>query len=101
MSFNLVPYRRKAFEVLAAEVTAETMSEIADWCEGEVRHTAEGTPFIKVNVHRPLMTRQTRAFAGDWVLFAGKGYKVYTRKAFENSFEPVPENSRKTSSERR
>lgn len=86
MSLTLETYQRKPFEVLAAQVTEENMLDVADWCEGEIRTTAENTRFIKVHVAHPLMARQTRAFVGDWVLFAGRGYKVYTSKAFTNSF---------------
>lgn len=89
MSFTLESYRRKPFEVLAVQVTEDNMADVSEWCEGEIHQTAKGVSFIKVNVSRPTMVRQTRAFVGDWILFAGRGYKVYTIKAFENSFEKV------------
>lgn len=82
-------YARKPFEVDAVQVTAENMEEVAQWCEGEV--TSEGdAKFVKVNVVQVLNERQTKAFVGDWVLFARNGYKVYTEKAFKKSFELVP-----------
>lgn len=87
MDFKLEPYTRKPFEVLAVQITETNMNDVADWCDGEIRNTADGTPFIKVKVERPAMTRQTRGFAGDWLLYAGKGFKVYTPKAFEASFQ--------------
>lgn len=85
---SVVPelYLRKPFEVEAVQVTEENITDVADWCDGEIRHTADRQPFVKVQVHRPLTTRQTRAFVGDWVLFAGRSYKVYTAKAFEGAF---------------
>lgn len=77
---------RKAFEVDAVRVTAENMDEVSQWCQGEV--VTEGdTKFIRVRVARVLNERQTKAFVGDWVLFAGTGYKVYTAKAFSKSFD--------------
>jgi hypothetical protein len=82
-------YKRKPFEVEAVQVTEDNLEDVADWCDGEVRYTASRTPFVKVNVQRPLSTGQTRAFAGDWVLYAGRGFKVYTTRAFESNFEPV------------
>lgn len=85
----LESYRRKPFEVLAVQVTEENMAEVSEWCNGEILKTGKGTPFIKVPVVRPSMVRQTRAFAGDWILYSGRGHKVYTVKAFENSFEKV------------
>ena len=82
-------YTRKSFDVDAVQVTAENMSEVADWCNGTIVENEQGN-YIKVKIHRPLSERQTRAFAGDWVLFAQNGFKVYTPKAFENGFVLVP-----------
>lgn len=86
---SVVPtrYVRKPFEVEAVQVTTENMTDVADWCDGNIRHTAENAPFVKVEVHKPLTSRQTRAFVGDWVLFANRGFKVYTDKAFQSSFQ--------------
>lgn len=91
MSVTPEIYVRKPFNVEAVQVTEENLQEIADWCNGELRQTADGTPFVKVDVQRPLSTRQTRGFVGDWILFAGRGFKVYTQKAFEGSFEKQKE----------
>lgn len=79
-------FGRKPFYVDAIRVTESNMTEIAEWAQGEVQTDSEGT-FVKVHVHRPLNERQTRAFAGDWVLYAGTGFKVYTNKAFYACFE--------------
>jgi len=74
------------------------MEEVAEWCKGEVRteeHTnsAKGRTtidrFIKVRVHRPLNERQTKAYVGDHILYAGTSFKVYTNKAFTSNFDPV------------
>lgn len=83
---------RKPFDIEAIRVTEDNINEVAAWCDGRVLKD-EGkkeSPFIKVRVHHPLTQRQTKAFVGDWVLYAGKGYKVYTNTAFERSFDPVP-----------
>lgn len=87
-NLETVEYVRRPFEVTAVQVTDNNLAEVADWCEGEVRETAEGTKFVKVKVYRPMNSRQTRAFIGDWVLYSGRAYKVYTVKAFEQSFMP-------------
>lgn len=83
-------YVRKPFEVEAVQVTQENMGEVAKWCMGDVRYKAGPerniTRYVKVRVHRPLNARQTEAFVGDWVLYAHRGYKVYTEKAFEDNF---------------
>lgn len=95
---SVVPelYVRKPFEVEAVQVTEDNIGDVADWCDGELRSTAENISFVKVKVHRPLTTRQTRAFVGDWILYAGRGFKVYTTKAFEASFEKSDEDDGRT-----
>lgn len=79
-------YVRKPFLIDAAQVTPENIQEIAKWVDGEIRSDDLGQ-YVKVRVHRPLNDRQTKAYVGDHVLYAGTGYKVYTPKAFANSFE--------------
>jgi hypothetical protein len=100
MSIETKGYSRKPFHVDAVQVTEENMEEVAAWCKGEIR-TSKKTirndeneiterkeiPFIKVEVHRPLNDRQTKAYAGDWVLLSDAGFKVYTQRAFDNAFE--------------
>ena len=83
-------YTRKTFDVDAVQVTAENMAEVAEWCSGKLGQDDKDQAFIKVKIHRPLSERQTRAYVGDWVLFAQNGFKVYTPKAFENGFVLVP-----------
>ena len=80
-------YNRKPFTVDAIQVTAENMAQVSEWCNGDIREAKEGQPYIKVRVARPLNERQTRAFSGDWVLYAGTGYKVYTNDAFKKCFD--------------
>lgn len=85
----IAKYVRKPFEVEAVLVTEENMTKAAAWCEGDIRETTEGVKYIKVQVYRPANVRQTRAFAGDWILQSGKDYfKVFMQKPFESSFEP-------------
>lgn len=83
---DISTYLRKPFEVQAVQVTEDNIYDIAKWCSGEIM-SEDGKRFIKVRVERVLNERQTRAFAGDWVLFAGKSFKVYTDKAFKTSFD--------------
>ena len=89
-------FTRKPFEVDAMQITADNMAEVAKWCDGEIRNADDGAQFIKVRVQNPMTERQTRGFVGDWILYSGRGYKVYTEKAFRNSFErpsnTTPEN---------
>lgn len=82
-------YNRKVFTVEAVRVTDENMSEVAKWAKGviEVERTDNGSKkFIRINVHRPINDKQSKAFIGDWVLRTKNGFKVYINKAFVNSF---------------
>lgn len=95
MTLHLDEYVRKPFVVQAARVTAENIDEVATWCGGKVKSEpnagggVEGDVyFIKVDVKRPLDDRQTRAYIGDYVLSAGRSFKVYTEHAFKKSFDP-------------
>lgn len=90
--FKVTRYARKPFLVDAALVTAGNIEEVAKWCRGEVI-VDENTrrKYIKVDVVRPLNEKQTMAFIGDWVLFAGTSFKVYSSKAFAQVFDPVSE----------
>lgn len=92
-------FARRPFFVDAIQVTAENLDAVAAWCMGETRTTEQTAEekYVKVRVHRPLTERQTKAFVGDWVLYAGTGFKVYTPKAFEKSFEPLGEHAVKLS----
>lgn len=88
-------YTRKPFNVDAIQVTAENMADVAAWCMGEIRQvtqkgTNRSTDYILVRVLRPLTPRQTQAFVGDWILYAGTGYKVYPNEAFLKNFDPYP-----------
>lgn len=90
-------YARKPFLVDAVRVTPENMTAIADWCGGDIEK-AEPIPsmaeprvnyYVKVPVKNPMTERQSKAFIGDWILFANNGFKVYTPKAFDRTFDPV------------
>lgn len=95
MTLKTEKFVRKPFYIDAVQVSDENISEVAEWCQGEIRTTAANNQdgideeYVKVRVHRPLNERQTKAFIGDWVLYAGAGFKVYTSKAFKNSFDLV------------
>jgi hypothetical protein len=83
---KILQYVRKQFPVEAVLVTEENFEEVANWCGGNIKPDAAEGNYIRVHVKHPLNSRQTRAYAGDWVLKAGVSFKVYTAKAFENSF---------------
>lgn len=87
--FKLSKFARKPFYVDAVRVSEDNLEEVAKWCSGEIFTDSMEGRYVKVRVHRPLTDRQTKAFVGDWVLFAGTGFKVYTPKAFDKSFEKV------------
>lgn len=93
MALEINKFARRTFYVEGVLITEENMQEAAKWCHGavnlEVKKDESEVKFIKVNVHRALDERQTRAYVGDMILFAGTGYKVYPLVAFEKTFEPV------------
>lgn len=94
MSVTTVQYIRKPLYVDAVRVTGPNFDEIASWCQGEVQQDevpgkGTGKKFIRVRVHNPKSPRQTKAFVGDWLLYTERGYKVYTNKAFHESFNEV------------
>lgn len=94
MTVQTKKFIRKPFDIEAIRVTDGNLEAVAEWCKGSVETESNGggrfTKFVKVDVHHPLTDRQTQAFVGDWVLFSGKGYKVYTNKAFRENFDPAP-----------
>ena len=92
MTVKIEKFVRKPFFIDAVQVTADNVEAVATWCQGEVRKFKDSKgkvtdEYVKVRVHRPLNERQTKAYVGDWVLYAGSGFKVYTVKAFNSSFE--------------
>jgi hypothetical protein len=79
-------YVRKPVIVDAVQVTEENFKQLAKWCQGEIQ--SDGTmKFIRVRVHTPKNPRQSQAFVGDWILYTDKGYKVYSNRAFTDSFD--------------
>lgn len=84
-------YVRNPIQVEAVQVTDENISEVAQWCDGEVVSENDNpTIFIKMDVKHPWNTRQTKAFVGDWVLSSKTGFKSYTDAAFKKNFsKPV------------
>ena len=82
-------YARKPFYVDVVRVTQENIDDVVLWCRGEQLTDAEEGVYVKVRVHRPQTERQTKAFLGDYILYAGTGFKVYTPRAFDKSFEKV------------
>jgi len=83
---------RKPFYVDAVRVTAGNMPAVCEWSGGEMHATLpeEGLKrYVKVPVEGARNERQTRAYAGDWVLKANGKFKVYTHKAYLNGFDEV------------
>lgn len=83
-------YERKPLKVAVVQVTSENIEEVARWTRGALK-TDDGGKFVEVKVHRPIDDRQTKAYAGDFVLKAPTGFKVYTQTAFAKSFVQVSE----------
>jgi len=98
MAIETTRFIKKPLYVDAVRITAANFDEVVTWCHGEVQEQEvpgkSPKKFIKVRVHNPSPknARQTQAFVGDWILYTERGYKIYTHKAFEASFDEVPEN---------
>lgn len=87
-------YVRKPFHIDAVQVTSENIEEVARWVDSEIRNDRQDGQYVKVRVHNPRNEKQTKAFIGDWVLYAGTGYKVYTDKAFRKDFQQVSDETK-------
>lgn len=102
-----VKFVRRPFEVEAIQVTEENFDAVAEWCQGKIVtvtppeaglfENPETQRHIAVEVARPLSRRQSEAYVGDWVLYAHKGFKVYSNRAFQKNFNEKLEELRVTS----
>lgn len=91
---ELKTYIRKPFPVQGVLVTNENMEELATWCKGEIKtekHRGVEKKFIDVPVKNKILDKQSKAYVGYWLLFGGKGFKVYTNRAFQTCFVPQDE----------
>lgn len=91
MGLQTGTYIRKSFPVEAVQVTEENFEAVATWCGGQIEVKEDGTRYIRVRVHQPLNVEQTHAYVGRWILYARKGYKVFTDRAFRTNFVPGSE----------
>lgn len=94
MDLQTQRFVRKPLFVDAVQVTNENIHEVAKWCQSDVRleRTRKGeAKFIKVRVIGAKNERVTKAYPGDWVLYAGTSYRVYPEKAFHSAFDPATE----------
>ena len=80
-------YKRKAFAVEGVQVTANSFDDAAAWCEGKVTSDDDGRLYVLVPVHKPQHEGQKKAYVGMWILKSPMGFKVYTERAFNNSFD--------------
>jgi hypothetical protein len=93
VTLDIEKFIRKSFPVDAVRVTVDNLEEVAKWCSGEIREdTTEDNPsghskMIWVMVQYPMNDRQSKAYVGDWVLYSGRGYKVYTDRGFRKVFD--------------
>lgn len=94
-------YMRKPLSIQAVQLSAENISQVAAWCNGEIlTYSPVDELACAASIKVPVLqsgrfgggTRDV-ATVGDWVLSSNKGFKVYTKKAFEQSFyEYIAEN---------
>jgi len=89
MSVSTTRYVRKPLYVDAVRITRSNFEKVTQWCHGEIQETDVGKKFIFIDAHNPINPRQTKGFIGDWVLRTNRGYKIYTNKAFSESFDEI------------
>lgn len=94
MTIEFEQFTRKPFAITAVKVTEANMAEVAKWCGGKIVSTfpsrkMQSRKYIQVPVYGAPSNRQTQAFVDDRVTVNGKTFKVYTRNAFEKSFDRV------------
>ena len=86
------PYIRKNFPVVAVQVNAGNMTQIAEWCGGIIKVSPANerypeSEYVFIEAYRPTHDRQTRAYVGDWIVKSEKGYRVFNHRAFKDNFE--------------
>jgi hypothetical protein len=87
---ELTNYVRKPFAVGAIRVTEANFDEVVELTGGHVQHGLKNSrpvKFIEVPVKKVLDVKQKHAYVGDWVLQYQGGWKVYTHRAFRDSFD--------------
>lgn len=89
MALKIQKFQRKPFPVEGVRVTEKNMEAVAEWAGGKIKESAKGVKHVFIDTHRPMTERQTMAFVGDWILYADRGFKIYTQNAFSRNFELV------------
>lgn len=85
--------RRKSFDVEYVKVTEDNIAEVALWCGGVVGGEGKDR-FVRLVDKNAVNTAQTKAFFGDLVLGSPTGYKKYTQKSFDKSFDAAQNDNR-------
>jgi hypothetical protein len=91
---QIVAMIRKPFYVNAVLVTEENIENVATWCNGTIvlieRNRSKNLiKCVQIEDRRAQADWQRQARVGDWVVSAGKGFKVYTNKALRASFDVI------------
>jgi hypothetical protein len=86
-------FMKKPLYVEAVRITRRNFNDVAKWSNGRIQTDSADHPqtpgarYIKIDAHNPISTRQTKAYLGDWVLKTDRGFKIYSDKAFGESFD--------------
>lgn len=83
-------YNRVPSTVEAERVTEANMTEVANWCKGEIRKPAGGRAYIKIEANPTTSEKFTQAWVGDWILkqegAQGTSFKKYSDRAFRRNY---------------
>ena len=88
---NIRKFIRKPLIVEGIQVNAHNMKEVAAWCGGTYTQTASKRPYIRVQIRTAPTDRMSMAFAGDWILKSDIGFKIYSKRSFDRTFESMEE----------
>ena len=95
MTIKTETFARRPFLVEAVRVSSTNMTEAAEWCGGEIRSEKRGNRTVQhiyvEGIPNAKSDRQKKAYVGDFLLMYGKGFKIYTPKAFDDCFEEPSE----------
>ncbi len=84
---------RKPKKVEAVRVTNDNMTEVANWCLGEIRahvpHRTGPKFYIQVHLYGAFTGNEKilgKADVGNWIVQTGSGFRIYSNSRFKKKF---------------
>lgn len=79
-------WSRNSFDVECVQVTKENIQDVKKWCQGLIKYTSSGAPYIRLLVIPNTKSTPANAHIGDWILFVGGRFKHYRDSAFKQAY---------------